>query len=75
MTETRPSIALCKYTLESEVGNLSRDEKIKLLTRIAKTNRECIYTSGEGTQVRLDPMSDAVIYQLYDMVKKMLKIN
>jgi hypothetical protein len=68
------SIPLCKYILESEVVNLSREDKIKLLTKVAKTNMECIFTSGEGTSIRLDPLPDKVIYSLYEMVKKMLKL-
>lgn len=69
---SKKSVAVCRYVLESEAQNLSHEEKIKILTRVAKTHKDCIFTSGEGTQIKLTSLPDDMIYILHDMVKKYL---
>jgi hypothetical protein len=66
------SVAVCKYFLETEVNNLTRDQKIKLLTKIAKTHKNSVFTSGEGSQIKLNMLPDQLIFTIHDMTRKFL---
>jgi hypothetical protein len=71
---TDKNIGFYKYILETETPKLLRDDKIRLLTKVAKIHKHCIFESGSGTQIRLDPLPDDMIINLYNMVKKCLNL-
>lgn len=59
--------------LKSEAGSIDKQQKIAVLSFIAKNHKKAITESGEGSLIRLKQLPDHFLKQLYEMVKKMIE--
>ena len=77
MSNNTQGIEVYSWIIEKEASNLSQDDAIELLTRIAriKSCRDHISEWGSGTNIRLDKIPDSVIKMIYQFMKDRLGLD
>lgn len=65
------------YIIASEAENLTFDDAVEILTRVArkKRYRAWIHSSGDGTNIRLDKLSENMIITIFNFMKEKLGLE
>ena len=65
------------YIIESEAENLTDEDRIEILTRVArkKSHRQFIHESGGGTTIRLDQLPESTILMIFNFMKERLQLT
>jgi len=65
------------YIIESEAENLIFEDACEILTRIMrkKKNRKWVNEAGNGTNIRLDKLSENMIITIFNFMKDKLQLD
>lgn len=58
-----------------EILNLTRDDKIQILSIIKKHNKDKIQKFSDGSRIDLDVLPDHLIESIYSKIKYILNLN
>lgn len=64
-----------KEIICAEINNLSREDKIQILTIIRNFNPNLIKTFPDGSRIDLDLLPNKIINFIYDKIKYILKLE
>lgn len=59
----------------SEANNISRDEKIQILSIIKQYNPDKIQRFSDGSRIDLDSLPENIISQIYSKIKYILNLD